>query len=109
MRELLKRHDVDLNAQDNNGDTPLIRACTDSHLLAATILIGAGADVALLNNAGHSALFFANWCVQQDEDEAGEEDEDEDADARRERLAARDKLHEQHRLVVALLKGHGVA
>jgi hypothetical protein len=77
--------------------------------MATTILIGAGANLALLNNAGHSALVWAERCVQQDEDEKGEEDEDEDADARRERLAARDKLHEQHRLVVALLKGHGVA
>ena len=35
--------------------------------------------------------------------------EGEDADAKRERLTARDKLHEQHRLIVALLKEHGAA
>ena len=34
--------------------------------MAATILIGAGADLALVDNAGRSALVWAEWRVQQD-------------------------------------------
>ena len=34
--------------------------------MAATLLIGHGADLALLNNAGRSALFFAERRVQRD-------------------------------------------
>ena len=66
MRELLKRHVVDVNAQDDSGNTPLILACSNGHLMAATILIGAGADLALLENAGRSALFYAERRVQND-------------------------------------------
>jgi ankyrin repeat protein len=56
----------DINVQDGDGRTPLIMACSQGHLMAATILIGAGADLALLTNAGQSALFWAEWRVQQD-------------------------------------------
>jgi hypothetical protein len=110
MRELLVLR-PDINAQSGNGDTPLIEACSQGHLMAATILIGAGADLALLDNAGRSALVFAERCVAADEegDEGVEALEGEDADAKRERLTARDKLHEQHRLIVALLKGQSAA
>ena len=66
MRELLKRHDVDINAQNGSGDTPLIAACFQGHLMAATLLIGHGANSALLNNAGRSALFWAKRRVQHD-------------------------------------------
>jgi ankyrin repeat protein len=66
MRELLKRHNVGVNAQSGNGSTPLIAACLQGHLMAATILIAAGADLALVNNAGRSALFYAEQRVQQD-------------------------------------------
>ncbi len=78
--------------------------------MAATILIGLGANLALQNNAGRSALRLAEQCVAQDaanEDE--DEEEDEDEDAKRERLAARAKLHKQHRFLVATLKAHGAA
>jgi hypothetical protein len=66
MRELLKRHDVDINAQNGSGDTPLITACFQGHLIAATLLIGHGADLALLSNTGRSALFWAKRRVQHD-------------------------------------------
>ena len=55
-----------VNAQDNNGFTPLMWACSLGHLMAATILIGAGADLALLDNAGRSALRHAETRVAQD-------------------------------------------
>ena len=66
MRELLKRADPDIDAQDGDGDTPLIDACSQGHLMAATLLIGHGANLALINNAGRSALFFAERRVQRD-------------------------------------------
>ena len=75
--------------------------------MAATILIGAGANLALLNNDGESALSTAENLVVQDEDDEGLEGED--ADAKRERLALRDKLRKQHKALVALLKGLSAA
>ena len=113
MRELLKRHDLNINAQDNDGATPLMDACDRGHLMAATLLIGLGADLALLDNSGESALRIAEQLVGHDEEEPTDSDDDEDdeddeddADAKRER---REKLHEQHRLIVAMLRVHGAA
>ena len=92
MRELLKRHDVDLNAQDGDGDTPLIDACAQGHLMAVTILIGADANLALLDNAGHSALFWAEWRVRQDT-AAGA-------------ASVAPALRKKHKGIVALIKAH---
>ena len=66
MRELLKRHNVGINAQDVVGSTPLMFACWEGHLTAATIVIGAGADLALRDNDGRSALDWAEWRVEED-------------------------------------------
>ena len=65
MRELLMLR-PDINAQDGDGNTPLIDACYVGHLMAATLLIGHGANLALINNAGRSALFFAERPVKRD-------------------------------------------
>ena len=65
MRELLMLR-PDINAQDGDGNTPLIDACYVGHLMAATLLIGLGANLALLDNAGLPALFWAEWRVQRD-------------------------------------------
>ena len=59
LRELLKCHDAELDAQEDGGNTPLMVACRNGHLMAATGLIFAGADVNLLNHAGRSALRIA--------------------------------------------------
>ena len=64
LRELLKSHDAELNAQDDDGDSPLMDACTKGHLMAATALIAFGADVNLLNNAGRSPLAYARALPQ---------------------------------------------
>jgi hypothetical protein len=119
MRELLKRHDANVNAQNNGGITPLMCACDKGHLMAATILIAAGADLALLNNSGESALRIAEQLVGDDEEEPTDSDDDEDdkdnkddaddEDAKRERREAREKLHERHRLIVTTLRVHGAA
>jgi hypothetical protein len=55
-----------LNSQTNLGNTPLMLACKEGHLMAAAALIGLGADLALLSNAGASALRCAEGCVARD-------------------------------------------
>jgi len=89
MRELLKRRDVDTNAQDDGGHTPLM--CT-SDLMATTILIAAGANLALLDNAGHSALFWAEFSVQQDMAAGG--------------ASVTPAERKKHKGIVALIKAH---
>lgn len=51
----LKEHDVDLNAQDANGDTPLhiaVKTPVESGFMAFEKLLQAGADPTIKNNAG---------------------------------------------------------
>ena len=55
-----------MNAQTDDGLTPLMYACMMSHLMAATILIGAGSDINLLCNSGLSSLAFAEFRVALD-------------------------------------------
>jgi len=96
LRELLKRDGVNVNAQDNVGDTPLMDACSYGHLMAATLLIGHVANLALLNNAGRLALHFAERRVARDSAPPA---------AGAEPVAA--ALRAQHAALVAMLKGHG--
>ena len=66
VRELLSKG-IDKDVADNDGNTPLIWACMYGHLNAATLLIVEhGADINRLDNAGHSALFWAKWRVEKD-------------------------------------------
>ncbi len=65
VRELLT-HSPAINAQADSGRTPLMNACKAGHLVAATLLLDAGADQALLNNAGWSALRWAERRVTLD-------------------------------------------
>ena len=78
LRELLKSHDAELNAQDEDGDTPLTDACAMGHLMAATLLISFGADINLLNHAGASALQVAETLSAEDGDESDNDDDDDD-------------------------------
>jgi ankyrin repeat protein len=96
MRELLKRHDVNINVQDEHGTTPLMDACKEGNLMTATILIGAGADLALLDNNGKSALRFAVQLVRRDAapPAAGVE-------------PVAPASREEHKALVAVLKAHG--
>jgi ankyrin repeat protein len=108
MRELLKRHDVDINAQDGVGDTPLIDACAQSHLMAATFLIGAGADLALVNNAGRSALFHAEHRVRQDvHAPAAPPAAPPAAGAAPPPAVVTEAQRAEHKALVAVLKAHG--
>ena len=63
--------------------------------MAATLLIGHGADLGLLNNAGRSALRFAERLVRRDAapPAAGAE-------------PVAPALREKHKAIVSLLKGH---
>jgi len=65
VRELLLRGAA-VNARADNGATPLICACDKGHLAAATLLLDAGANLALVTNGGHSALFYAERRVELD-------------------------------------------
>ena len=108
MRELLKRHDVDVNAQDGDGSTPLIAACLQGHLMAATILIAAGANLALLNNAGHSALFYAERRVWIDaRSPLAAPAAPPAAGAAAPPAVVTSAQRAEHKALVAMLKGHG--
>ena len=72
-----------------NGRTPLTVACQFGHHKAVGLLIGHGADLALLDNAGHSALAYAKLRVAEADLSEG--------DAK----SAKD--------IVALLEAHGAA
>ena len=87
MCELLKCHDAELDAQNDFGYTPLMYACVNGCLMAATALIDAGADVNLLSHAGESALCLTERIVAELTPAAAQRDE--------------------HRAVVALLRVHG--
>ena len=50
---------ADINAKDNNGDTPLMIACRWSNEKKVRWLIKAGADFNIKNNAGESAVEIA--------------------------------------------------
>ena len=70
----------------------------NGHLAAATLLLDAGADLALLANVGWSALRYAEDCVERDNEEPEEGAEPPTAAQRR-----------KHKALVKLLKARGAA
>ena len=58
VTDLLNKGD-DINAKDENGDTPLMLAAQTGHTELCGILIDAGADINLQNNTGATALHQA--------------------------------------------------
>ena len=109
MRELLMLR-PDINAQTGSGVTPLIDACSQGHLMAATLLIGHGADLALLDNAGHSALFLAEWLVQEDaQAPTAPPAAPPAAGAAPPPAVVTEAERAEHRAIVALLKARGAA
>jgi ankyrin repeat protein len=97
LRELLKRDDVNVDAQTDEGSTPLhMDACSEGRLMAPTLLLDRGADLALLDNAGRSALRWAELCVAHDAEPPAVGTEPPTAAQLRE-----------HRDLVALLKARG--
>jgi ankyrin repeat protein len=57
--EALETMDIDLNEQDNLGNTALHYLCTNDMADLAEKVIAAGADVSLANNAGKTPLHLA--------------------------------------------------
>ena len=95
-RELLAKG-ADKEVATNLGRTPLIVACENGHLAAATLLIVEhGAAINHLDNDGWSALRWAKECVRLD---AGEPDEGEEPPT-----AAQRAEHKK----LKFLKSHGV-
>jgi hypothetical protein len=65
VRKLLSRGAA-VDAQTITGSSPLTCACENGQLAAATLLLDAGADLALLTNGSWSALIWAERCVAPD-------------------------------------------
>lgn len=60
------KHMVDINAQNDSGDTPLITACSAGNLEAALCLVQAGANVNLTNMRNETCLHHL-WRFIDDE------------------------------------------
>ena len=69
---LLLARGADITARCTIGMTALMEACSYGHLAASMVLIGAGADKALLDNAGNAALSYAKVRVRLDDEEPDE-------------------------------------
>jgi hypothetical protein len=65
MIPLLVAYGADVNAQDANGDTPLLVALNATRIAAAKALLDAGADATLANRAGVSPETRARSSSQQ--------------------------------------------
>ena len=61
---LLNTPNIDVNAVDKHGVTPLISAARNGHVDCLTSILRAGADVNKTDYAGNSALFLASWDVK---------------------------------------------
>lgn len=59
LREFLKKDDVNINAKNHEGYTPLILAARYGRKQAAKELLAAGSDVDKTNKYGNTALSFA--------------------------------------------------
>jgi cytohesin len=71
VRVLVSRRHVELDVEDVDGYTPLMDACYKGSYKAATCLIGQGADVALVDASGRSALYWAKRRVRIDAGDPG--------------------------------------
>jgi ankyrin repeat protein len=60
VRSLLASPNIDVNAEDENGNTPLIEAARFGHDEVVTALLIAKADVNKKNNEGKTALMLAS-------------------------------------------------
>ncbi|KAL4926053.1 ankyrin repeat domain-containing protein [Aspergillus undulatus] len=75
-----------INHANYSGNTPLHWAALNTHLECVKILVNAGADVGIKNEAGHDAIFLAeraDWAEQakaKGRDEARDEDADEEVE-----------------------------
>lgn len=59
LKNILAGGVFDVNIQDSAGNTPLIVACQNGHLIICEILINYGANVNITNYKGNSALHYS--------------------------------------------------
>ena len=59
VRAVLNSPNVDVNATDERGNTPLIEAARSGHDKVVTVLLLAHADPSIKNNEGKTALMLA--------------------------------------------------
>lgn len=50
---------INVNVQDDVGNTALILACMEGHIKVVELLIKANADKSIVNKYGNNALFYA--------------------------------------------------
>ena len=73
MAEYLTKHGTNLNLQDSNGSTPLIRAIREGNLEHIQYLLKKGADITLQDNEKHTAFMRAVTSGDKDIIQAAEE------------------------------------
>ncbi len=66
MANLLIEKGIDVNLQDNYGNTALHCACYNNHIEIVILLLNAGVNVNIKNNNGETALF--NVCKHNNEE-----------------------------------------
>jgi ankyrin repeat protein len=59
MVKMLLAHGANVNTQDKTGQTPLMAAAAGGNLAVVKLLVGARADIRALDNAGHTAQWYA--------------------------------------------------
>lgn len=68
IEALLQVSDIEVNARNMEGDTPLIAACRFGQLKAVLLLLDYGADASIRNSFGENALHYA-WCFNTTQSE----------------------------------------
>lgn len=58
VEKILKKN-INVNVQDDVGNTALILACMEGHIKVVEILVKANADKSIVNKYGNDALFYA--------------------------------------------------
>ncbi|MEI0477590.1 ankyrin repeat domain-containing protein [Brachyspira pulli] len=57
--EKILEKNINVNIQDDVGNTALILACMEGHIKVVEILVKANADKSIVNKYGNDALFYA--------------------------------------------------
>lgn len=57
--EKILEKNINVNIQDDVGNTALILACMEGHIKVVEILVKANADKSIINKYGNDALFYA--------------------------------------------------
>jgi ankyrin repeat protein len=65
----LVRHGADVNAQDGDGQTPILRACQDRHGDIVEMLLDNGGDAGISSNAGCTPLIMLAEPMPEEEEE----------------------------------------